>query len=1386
MKAVSPQVLCAFFLAGLFSGNILLSFAQSSPNIEITSPALEEHLYAYKTYDIAWTPIEAHGPFTVIIQYCDKGGGATSVLRKKRSWNDCLEFTNDTAGETNSTTILWRTDSSRVSKKARILVSGFDLSESEISCTSSTFRLRYPEISISEPQAGDTLEQGSELAVNWSGWDNGSDSLRLYFIAFTGMSMTYSVGHDTVQNTGTASVTAPLRTNPASSFYLMMYSMTNSMIKGGIGPLWMRTVNWCVSDFSPVQAVFYRQDTIVASVECGSDIDSLRFTLVKTSDKTSRVLSKKQTVRVESSQYSRCSQSLVIPGETNPGADYKIYVYDHNRDLLLDSSQSFHVQERPDLRITEPTASSVWYKGTEQQVTWSSQGAIENVELALLLGDLIVYDTAIANSESFTIKLPADLNSGLGYRVRVSTAAPETLSILSDPFEITTKPEIGVTSPAGEELWLTGSQQKITWTSAGAIEDVAILLKRQSLPEWTMTIAASTANVHEYQWIIPEALETHDDYMIIVRSASDTTFSSTSGRLTISSPADANTPPAISAIPDQFGLPGTASPAISFQIDDAESDPANLILKAHSSNESIIQPDAVAFGGSGAQRTIIFTPQNDATGECDIAIWVHDPYDSAHISFKVTVTPPSAPRISSFSDTSFLLGIQSAAFSFTLTDEDTPIEELALSASSSDQTVIPDDSLSFSGSGAQRVLIAAFALNATGNTEISISVSDGRQTITSRFTITIFANAPPTIAALDDMHLLPNTSASRIPLIFSDSETPTDQLSVHITSSNTAIVPEDGISIINSAGQVMLELSPAVDQIGSTRIAVIVSDGIDSATTTFRLTVEPNKPKTIRCQSFVQFYTGDSLSLPVTISDEDSYSKETEVHVISMGQPFQDSQHIKVHNVYDSTWNIKIYAPTEAIGVYDFNITAADNVDTSSFQFYCNILPDAPVSRSIAAGASETATHELTWRPIGYSHNPRYKSPLQVLGQKAFDNTTWKLARWNTEASSYEFCNENNADAFSFAPGAMFWIITRKALTIAAPEGMGYEVDSVQRITIPAKGWHDFVLPFHLPQGIPFSAMRIASAISEEKFAVWQWKDSSRTLLDNPSTGQIPAEAICQLGNFYSINNISDNPISMWLPPKPAESAQSKNHTHSNYSASKDWYIKIGVTTENEKMSLSFGANSSMPLVDSIVHPAPPSLSGVIPSLAFCANKSNVAHYYRRTWPLDIKQTKLYLRNANKSSASFKISLDSYKLASDQNHSVYFLTEESVTVNDLCQGSIQGEIGPESLLSWEILAGPQNAIEAMITSRKTGPRIYWAKIANGIFFKSVHYNSQRMGVRVYDIRGRELASLSGLNHATWNRRQERPAAGAYLAIVTCVDIVTGLKTTKPFLLSLLK
>src|SRR5262249_58852040 len=103
---------------------------------------------------------------------------------------------------------------------------------------------------------------------------------------------------------------------------------------------------------------------------------------------------------------------------------------------------------------------------------------------------------------------------------------------------------------------------------------------------------------------------------------------------------------------------------------------------------------------------------------------------------------------------------------------------------SSNQTLVPDASIAFGGSGASRTVTVTPAGGQTGAATITVTVSDGTLSTSTGFLLTVNAsNTPPTISAIANQSTIGGTAPAPIPFPISEAETPAASLTLAGTPS---------------------------------------------------------------------------------------------------------------------------------------------------------------------------------------------------------------------------------------------------------------------------------------------------------------------------------------------------------------------------------------------------------------------------------------------------------------------------------------------------------------------------------------------------------------------------------------------------------------------------
>ena len=180
---------------------------------------------------------------------------------------------------------------------------------------------------------------------------------------------------------------------------------------------------------------------------------------------------------------------------------------------------------------------------------------------------------------------------------------------------------------------------------------------------------------------------------------------------------------------------GTASGVAKIQMQglDSGGNPVSVVSEANYDSPSgwknAVFKEAVLPGTSKIRVTLI------ANGICN-GVGAFD-----DLSLILTSNTTLAPTISTIPEQAIVSGGNTGTIAFTVEDADTNVDSLTLTATSSNQTLIPDANITKGGAGANRSICVAAAPGQTGTAIITVGVSDGEKKTYTTFNVTVNPDA---------------------------------------------------------------------------------------------------------------------------------------------------------------------------------------------------------------------------------------------------------------------------------------------------------------------------------------------------------------------------------------------------------------------------------------------------------------------------------------------------------------------------------------------------------------------------------------------------------------------------------------------------------------------
>jgi hypothetical protein len=308
----------------------------------------------------------------------------------------------------------------------------------------------------------------------------------------------------------------------------------------------------------------------------------------------------------------------------------------------------------------------------------------------------------------------------------------------------------------------------------------------------------------------------------------------------------------------QIHTPPTAAPIANSSIDedttyngsvtigDDLTPAGSLNLLVTSSNQTLVPDANILWGSGGSVRSLQIAPAAGQSGSTTITVRVSDPNFFFERSFVLTVDAVNdAPTASAIGPHSTAEDASTNPIALTVDDIDSPVADLIVTATSSDQAIVPNANIVSAGSGANRTLTITPAPNAHGIVTITVRTSDGTAQVDTSFQLTVTSeNDPPTISSIAPRTIEQDSTTGAIPFTITDVDG-FDGHFVTASSSNPMLVPNANanLTIGGAAGARTITVTPAAGQHGTATITVTVDDDGVQETTTFLLTVNAPPPE---------------------------------------------------------------------------------------------------------------------------------------------------------------------------------------------------------------------------------------------------------------------------------------------------------------------------------------------------------------------------------------------------------------------------------------------------------------------------------------------------------------------------------------------------------------
>lgn len=228
-----------------------------------------------------------------------------------------------------------------------------------------------------------------------------------------------------------------------------------------------------------------------------------------------------------------------------------------------------------------------------------------------------------------------------------------------------------------------------------------------------------------------------------------------------------------------------------------------LTLTTSSPNTTVLPQANVAVSvtsTTATSRTFQVTMAPATGGSAMVTLNGADATTVVATTFALTATMPQPPTVSPIAAQS-MPEDTARDVEFTVGDDDTPLNTLAVSAASSDEAVVPTAGLVLSGSDGARSLRIRPVPGASGAVTITVTVHDGLTMAQASFVLTVTpVDDPPAFAAgvPTAVSTVVGVSTS-FPVTITDPDTASGQLSLAVTTTNPALLANAGIVVTPTA-----------------------------------------------------------------------------------------------------------------------------------------------------------------------------------------------------------------------------------------------------------------------------------------------------------------------------------------------------------------------------------------------------------------------------------------------------------------------------------------------------------------------------------------------------------------------------------------------------------
>ena len=213
-------------------------------------------------------------------------------------------------------------------------------------------------------------------------------------------------------------------------------------------------------------------------------------------------------------------------------------------------------------------------------------------------------------------------------------------------------------------------------------------------------------------------------------------------------------------------------------------------------------------------------------------------------------------------------------------DKETSKSKLQWTVTATNADLIAPEAISVRKTGLRRYLEITPKENAHGETDITVTVNDGIDEVSTTFKLTVNAvNDPPTISAVEPIEINEDQMVS-FTVTLMDIDTAPEELKITGNAANAALLPSDNITSTGEGLTRTVTLSPGANMGGKTKVTLSVNDGDNTVSTETELTVIPVVDIPVALPQ--ELTTKYGKHLPLTLAGTDPDSLGLSFHLVEM------------------------------------------------------------------------------------------------------------------------------------------------------------------------------------------------------------------------------------------------------------------------------------------------------------------------------------------------------------------------------------------------------------------------------------------------------------------------------------------------------------------------